>query len=143
MLTIRGNVAEVLSPPSACAWVLVPFQPSDSCWSTPWQDSQFVPSELQFTEGKLKPGADKFASTLEDSTRKVTEEQMVPAAQRVADQAVPLAEKVTEEHLKPAAQKIADNVRIPATTWACVCRPMHRGHQYIRIVNAINLQMDI
>ena len=72
------------------------------------------PQAKKFTEGQLKPAADKVAANAKPTADKFNQEQLLPAADKVASQARPLADKLTEGQIKPGAQKIADEA-VPCT----------------------------
>ena len=72
------------------------------------------PQAKKFTEGQLKPAADKVAANAKPMADKFNKEQLLPAADKVANQARPLADKLTEGQIRPGAQRVADEA-VPRT----------------------------
>jgi len=72
------------------------------------------PTAKKFTEGQLKPAADKVAANAKPTADKFNNEQLLPAADKIAQNAKPTADKLTEGQIKPAAQKICDEA-VPRT----------------------------
>jgi len=72
------------------------------------------PTAKKFTEGQLKPAADKVAANAKPTADKFNNEQLLPAADKIAQNAKPTADKLTEGQIKPAAQKIHDEA-VPRT----------------------------
>lgn len=72
------------------------------------------PTAKKFTEGQLKPAADKVAANAKPTADRFNNEQLLPAADKIAQNAKPTADKLTEGQIKPAAQKIHDEA-VPRT----------------------------
>ena len=79
-----------------------------------WYCTHAEPTAKKFTEGQLKPAADKLAANAKPTADRFNNEQLLPAADKIAQNAKPTADKLTEGQIKPAAQKIHDEA-VPRT----------------------------
>ncbi len=79
-----------------------------------WYCTHAEPTAKKFTEGQLKPAADKVAANAKPTADRFNNEQLLPAADKIAQNAKPTADKLTEGQIKPAAQKIHDEA-VPRT----------------------------
>lgn len=72
------------------------------------------PTAKKFTDGQLKPAADKVAANAKPMADKFNNEQLLPAADKIAQNAKPTADKLANQQIKPAAQKVAEQA-VPRT----------------------------
>ena len=72
------------------------------------------PTAKKFTEGQLKPAADKVAANAKPMADKFNAEQLQSAADKIAQNAKPTAEKLADQQIKPAAQKLSEQA-VPRT----------------------------
>ena len=72
------------------------------------------PTAKRFTEGQLKPAADKVAVNAKPMADKFNNEQLLPAADKIAQNAKPTAERLANQQIKPAAQKLSEQA-VPRT----------------------------
>lgn len=72
------------------------------------------PTAKRFTEGQLKPAADKVAANAKPMADKFNKEQLLPTADKIAQNARPAADRMAEQQIKPAAQKVSDQA-VPRT----------------------------
>ena len=72
------------------------------------------PTAKRFTEGQLKPAADKVAANAKPMADKFNKEQLLPTADKIAQNARPAADRLADQQIKPAAQKVSDQA-VPRT----------------------------
>ena len=89
-------------------------EPALSMLMLKWYCPCAEPTAKKFTEGQLKPAADKVAANAKPTADKFNNEQLLPAADKIAQNAKPTADKLTEGQIKPAAQKIHEEA-VPRT----------------------------
>ena len=104
-----------------------------------WDACIFLVAGMQFTDGQLRPAADKFAAEAEPQVKRVTEGAIRPAADQFDQQARSAAQQVRERAVNRGGSGLGDPQASPeplrapyAVPGRSVLRSLHQHAELVR-----------